>query len=124
MPTPPIGSFALAPATLFRSCSDNSVVFGSHSASSSFFAFSLIVFLLFRNVSFVNSPGRRSAPNQLNTPYKVQTNKKRGHSLFPVEQSEHEPKRPPAKPLERIVDLRPTGNRPAEPRRLHPAKAP
>src|ERR1035441_9171463 len=71
------------PATLSRSCSDNS-------GGSAFLVSSLMVFLLFENVSFVNSGAPRKHPNQLPSPYKVQANEKRGHNSFPREQSIHE----------------------------------
>src|ERR1035437_8766022 len=77
---------ALPPATSSRSCSDNSAgftsftsCFASFSIFSIFLVFLLMVFLLLENVSFVNSGAPLKHPNQLPSPYKVQTNEKRGH---------------------------------------------
>src|ERR1019366_10419830 len=89
-------------ATLSSSCSDNSgrftsftSCFASFSIFSIFLLSSLMVFLLFEMFSYVNSRGRRrSVPNQLPSPYKVQTNEKRGQNSFPGEQSIH-----PAHPI-------------------------
>src|ERR1019366_929196 len=74
------------PATLSRSWSDNSVgftsftsCFASFSIFSIFLLSSLMVFLLFEMFSYVNSRAPLKHPNQLPSPYKVQTNEKRGH---------------------------------------------
>src|ERR1017187_1215974 len=87
----------LSPETLFSSCSDNSASFTSCTscfASCSIFSIFLLswlmVFLLFENVSFVNSGAPLKHPNQLPSPYKVQTNEKRGQNSFTGEQSIHE----------------------------------